>query len=137
MRQLSTIHLRIIEAEFGKLNTREVIVTEERVQHIRDHHPQDYALFTQYCEKTIVDPDAIIRDTRNPNTIFMVLRLDDINLNSIVRLSVANCDAPNLKNSVMTFYRIRNKNLIKLIEKNKVLYNRGLIWYTDSGESPK
>ena len=27
-----------------------------------------------------------------------------------------------LKNSIMTFYRIRDKNLIKLINKNKTIY---------------
>lgn len=33
-------------------------------------------------------------------------------------------DRPDRKNSVMTFYRIRERNLKKLMEKNRLLYSR-------------
>lgn len=113
-----------IEAEFGELNTREIILTNERVLHIKEHHPQDYTLFKEYGQKTVMDPDIIVRDMKNEGTVFMITRLEKTNLNAIIRLSVANSDNPGLLNSIMTFYRIRTKNLVKLMEKHKVLYNR-------------
>ena len=58
-------------------------------------------------------------------TVFMVLKLEQINMNAIVRLSVSGVDDNRLKNSVMTFYRLRAKNLMKLMAKHKVLYIRG------------
>ena len=118
LRQLSA------KSEYGELNTSEVIITDERVQHIQEHHPADYGLFEKYGKKTIEAPDIIIRDIKNESTAFLVLKLDEINLNTIVRLSVANTDSPEHRNSVMTFYRIRTKNLEKLVARHKVLYKR-------------
>ena len=51
----------------------------------------------------------------------MVKRLPETNLNVVVRLALET-DEKGLKNSVMTFYRIRNSNLKKLRKKNKILY---------------
>ena len=81
-------------------------------------------MFEKYGKKTIEAPDIIIRDIKNESTAFLVLKLDEINLNTIVRLSVANTDSPEHRNSVMTFYRIRTKNLEKLMARHKVLYKR-------------
>ncbi len=53
----------------------------------------------------------------------MVKRLQNTNLNVVARL-VLDDDDEKRKNSVMTFYRIRNKNLMKLENKNKLLYKR-------------
>lgn len=121
---LCLLEAEVFEKEFGKLNTDEVVITNERMRHIREHHPMDYALFEEYGKKTVEAPDIIIRDIKKEGTVFMVLRMDSINLNTVVRLSVARTDSPEHKNSVMTFYRIRSKNLTKLLEKHKVLYNR-------------
>lgn len=137
VQQLCELKPDVLEEEFGKLNTTEVVLTDERIQHIRDHHPQDYELFEAYGIKTITEPDAIIRDMEHDNTVFMVSRLENTNLNAIVRLSVSDIDSSQLKNSVMTFYRIRTKNLVKLMKKHKVLYNRDKIWYNSNGEEPK
>lgn len=46
----------------------------------------------------------------------MVKKLPETNLNVVVRV-VLETDDNKLKNSVMTFYRIRERNLKKLIEK--------------------
>ncbi len=51
------------------------------------------------------------------------MKLPETNLNVVVRV-VLETDDNNLKNSVMTFYRIRDKNLKKLIEKNRLLYKK-------------
>ena len=53
----------------------------------------------------------------------MVKKLPETNLNVVVRV-VLETDSSKLKNSVMTFYRIREKNLQKLIEKNGILSKR-------------
>lgn len=50
----------------------------------------------------------------------MIKRLTDTNLNVIVRVALER-DNGKLKNSVMTFYRIREKNLEKLLRRNKIL----------------
>lgn len=53
----------------------------------------------------------------------MIKKLEDTNLNVVLRL-VLELDDRKLKNSVMTFWRIRNKNLQKMIEKNEIIYKK-------------
>ena len=68
-------------------------------------------------------PDLLILDEKHVGTIFAVRRLTETNLNVVVRLALE-IDKNDYKNSVMTFYRLRDKNLKKLLEKNRLLYSR-------------
>lgn len=122
-KNLGKIDIQPLEAEFGKLRTDEIIVTDERIEHIKIRHPEDFELFEKYGVEVVTKPDIIIKDRKNNGTVFMVKKLEDTNLNVVVRL-VLETDNKNFKNSVMTFYRIRQKNLYKLEKKNKVLYKR-------------
>ena len=47
--------------------------------------------------------------------------MEDTNVNVVVKIATQE-DQQHPKNSVMTSYRIRDKNLKKLEKKNKVLY---------------
>ncbi len=122
-RTLGKIKLDPVEKEFGKIMTDEIVVTDERLAHIRERHPDDYDLFERYGVDCVSDPNLIIRDKNNFGTVFMVKKLPDTNLNVVVRVALET-DKNGLKNSVMTCYRIRDKNLKKLIEKNRVLYKK-------------
>lgn len=122
VKELGRLNTSLLEEAFGHLRTDEVVITPERAEHIRVRHPQDYELFRQYGKATVEQPDLLIRDLKNKGTVFAVKKLPDTNLNVILRL-VLEEDAPQLKNSVMTFYRIREKNLKKLIAKNQLLYS--------------
>lgn len=121
--ELGRMNTRLLGNEFGKLQTDEIIVTSERIEHIIKNHPEDYELFIKYGVQTIESPDVVIKDSKNAGTVFMIKKLPETNLNVVVRL-VLDTDDPKRKNSVMTFYRIRNKNLVKLENKNKVLYKK-------------
>lgn len=121
--QLGKINTTPLEKEFGKLKTDEIIITNERIGHIKNRHPEDFLLFEKYGVQTVENPDTIIKDCKNKSTVFMVKKLPDTNLNVVARL-VVDDDNENLKNSVMTFYRIRNRNLEKLANKNKILYKK-------------
>ncbi len=110
-----------LEPIFGKLQTTEVVVTDERIAHIKERHPEDYCLFEAYGCETVLSPDLLIQDSKHTGTVFAVKKLPETNLNVVLRL-VLETDDPDLKNSVMTFYRIRERNLKKLLEKNRLLY---------------
>ena len=120
-KSLGNINIFILEKEFGKIQTSETIVTSERIGHIKERHQIDYELFERYGAECIQNPDYIIKDNKNVGTVFMVKKLPDTNLNVVSRLAL-DTDKSGLKNSVMTFYRIRDRNLKKLIEKNVLLY---------------
>lgn len=112
-----------MEYTFEKIQTDEIIVTNERIDHIKERHPEDYNLFEKYGKESVSSPDLIIKDVKNKSTVFMIKKLPETNLNVVVRV-VLETDNSKWKNSVMTFYRIRERNLKKLIEKNGVLYKK-------------
>lgn len=123
IRSLGKIDIKILEAEYGKIQTDEIVVTNERLTHIKERHPQDYLLFEKYGIESVVFPDLVIKDVKHEGTVFMIKQLPETNLNVVVRV-VLKTNNSKLKNSVMTFYRIRDKNLKKLIEKNGVIYKK-------------
>ena len=119
--QMGNINLELLNNEFGKILTDEVIVTKERIEHIKNRHMQDFELFEKFGISTLQEPDEIIKDNKNKGTVFFIKKLPETNLNVVVRL-VLEGERTDYKNSIITFYRIRNKNLEKLGQKNKVLY---------------
>ena len=110
---LGTINAQLLVKEFGKLKTNSVIITNERLLHIQQNHPQDMDFFYKYATAIIQDPDIIIKDHKNPETVFMVKLLENTNLNVIIKLVLETNDE-DIQNTVMTFYRIRTSNLKKL-----------------------
>ena len=120
---LGNINTQPLEKEFGKLRTDEAIITGERIEHIKLRHEQDYPFFEKYCVKTLEDPDIILKDEKNMGTVFMIKYLSEININVVMRLALSE-DSEYLKNSVITFYRLREKNLKKKKKRNKILYKR-------------
>ena len=123
IRSLGRINISVLEKEYGRIQTDEIVVTDERIEHIKVRHPEDYLLFEQYGCECVVSPDFIIKDVKHDGTVFMVKQIQETNLNVVVRV-VLETDNCRLKNSVMTFYRLRERNLRKLIEKNGLLYKK-------------
>lgn len=117
------LNIRWLIKSFDGLRTEEVVVTEERLEHIRLRHPEDFELFQIYGKQAIENPDIIAKDEKHENTVFVIRHLPETNLNVVVRLAL-DTDEPNYKNSVITFYRLREKNLKKLLERNPVLYKK-------------
>ena len=54
---LGEIESALLQGYFGELRTKEVVVTEERMEHIRERHPQDVELFILYGKETVVKPN--------------------------------------------------------------------------------
>ena len=94
---LGSINTDILKSKFGKLQTAEIIVTNERLAHIQERHPQDYQLFWEYGKISVEKPDYIINDEKHEGTVFMVKQLPDTNLNVVVRVAL-DMDKEGLKN---------------------------------------
>lgn len=120
-KKIGTLNCVCLCQVFGLLQTDEVIITPERENHIKSRHPEDYALFEKFAKIIITSPDMIIKDEKHIGTIFLIKALEDTNLSIIIRVALET-DTPGYQNSVMTFYRIRDKNLKKLVRKNQILY---------------
>jgi len=73
--------------------------------------------------KVILNPREILEDHKNINTLLFIDKIEENNLNVIIKLSTVN-NEKHPKNSVMTAWIIRDSNLKKLRKKNKIIYNR-------------
>lgn len=120
-RILGKLKTDYLKSRFGSLQTDEIIIMDERLDHIWQRHPEDALLFEQYGAQAALDPDEILVDGKHEGTVFMIRHLPDTNLNVVVRLAL-DLDDTERKNSIMTFYRIRDKNLRKLETKSEILY---------------
>ena len=58
------LNTEFLEIEFGKLATNELILTDERDEHIKERHVQDYNLFHKCVYDVVNIPDVILRTQR-------------------------------------------------------------------------
>ena len=117
------INTDILEQEFGILATDELIITDERDEHIKERHADDYNLFRQCVLDVVQIPDVILKDSKNKNTVFYIKYIEETNLNIVIRLSIET-ENTGKKNSIITAYRLGTKNLKRFKKNNKTLYNR-------------
>ena len=116
---------KYFEKEFGPLKTTEVIVTYERIEHLLARHACDVSWFEEYAVSAIEDPDFILEDSEHKNTVLMIKCLENTNMNVAVRLALEEeNDEKHSKNSIMTFYRLRNSNLKKYKNSKKTIYKK-------------
>ena len=99
----------------------ELVLTFERKMHIKEHHMKDYVEIIKNLEETILNPDEILEDLKNDNTVMFNRKISKNSLNVIIKLSIKE-DERHPYNSIMTAWIIREKNLQKLKEKNKSIY---------------
>lgn len=107
----------------NKIVTDEVIMTDERIKHVKIRHLSDYEKFKDILSYAIKEPDYICKDKNNNDTIFMLKSIEDKNIQVVVKLQT-NTDLKYKKNSILTFWSIRKKNYEKVIKNNEIIYNR-------------
>jgi len=120
---IGKIDLNKIGKYKDKVVTDEVVLTEERRIHILGNHINDYEKIMKNINKVILNPREILEDHKNINTLLFIDKIEENNLNVIIKLSTVN-NEKHPKNSVMTAWIIRESNLKKLRKKNKIIYNR-------------
>ena len=106
-----------------KLVTEEVVLTNERKNHILEDHRKDYQIIMNNIKRVVLNPREILEDIKNNDTLFFIDKLEKNNLNVVVKLNTTN-NKRHPKNSIMTAWIIRDSNLRKLREKNKTIYKR-------------
>lgn len=104
--------------------TDEVIITNERIQHIKDRHPNDFERFYDYMPEIIRDPDYIIKANK-PNTAIILKEVvnNGKKFQLVLRL-VTPTDKINLKNSIITFLNINERTWNKYLRNKEILYKK-------------
>lgn len=104
--------------------TDEVIITSERIQHIKDRHPGDYERYFGYIKEIVENPDYILKANK-PNSGLLLKHIEDNgkNYKLILRLKTSH-DPDEYKNSVISFQKIEDKRYTRYVNSGKVLYKR-------------
>ena len=104
--------------------TDEVIITDERIQHIKERHPNDFERYSEYIRLAVEQPEFIIEANKNKENSALILKSftnKKEQFKMILRL-LTSTDDPKYKNSIITFMKIDDKEWKRLIKNKKILY---------------
>lgn len=121
---IGKINTDIYKCVTENIQTDEVIITDERILHIKDRHPNDFERYCGYMREIVEEPDYII-EANKPHTALILKKFSDgaETFKTVLRL-VTPADNPAIKNSIITFMKIDEKEWNRLIRNKKVLYKR-------------
>lgn len=104
--------------------TDDVIITDERIKHIMERHPDNFQRYCKYLTEIVENPDYII-ESNKPNTALILKEFitDEDCFKTVVRLTTSG-DNPEYKNSIITFMRINKKEWNRLLRNKHILYKK-------------
>ena len=116
------IDIEIYNCITKDITTDEVIITDERIQHIKEHHPNNYEQYYSYMRSIIENPEYII-EANKPNTALIPKSFSNGNetFKTVLRL-ITSSDNSKFKNSIITFMKINEKEWNRLLKNKKILY---------------
>ena len=109
-----------------KIITTELILTQERLNHhIYKYHEKEYIETKSYIKYIIDNPDYILEDNKNIDTLIYLKHIEEINKKArvVIKLATNKNDKIYNKNSIITIMRQRDKSWEQTIK------NRGTIIY--------
>ena len=107
----------------NKIVTQNVIITNERIEHIKKRHLNDYEKYINHISDIIKNPDYILIDKDKIDTLMFLKRILDNTKNIIVIVKLnKEIEKIEMSNSILTFWQIRNVNYEKMIKNNIIVY---------------
>lgn len=121
---IGKIDMNIYRCVSNNITEDDVIITEERISHIKERHPYDFEKYCDYLRKIVEEPDYIIQSNKS-NTALILKAFDeeDNSFKTILRLKTSS-DDPKFKNSIITFMRINKKEWNRLLRNKPILYKK-------------
>ena len=104
------------------IKTDEVVITDERIAHIKERHPSNFERYSHYMKEMLIRPQYILGDAV-PNTAVLLHEFADSaeRFRLILKIAVIGEDEYK-KNSVITFFKISEKKFKKYLRNKKILY---------------
>jgi len=112
----------------GLLNTKDVILTHERLRHITERHADvkwNSSTIVERLADMIRDPDAVYADDDKTKTVLYLKYFDGKPFQAIVRLSMGKEDGWR-QNSILTFYGL-NPRTFQQLAAHSLLYKKGVL----------
>ncbi|MCM1192014.1 MAG: PBECR2 nuclease fold domain-containing protein [Butyrivibrio sp.] len=104
------------------ITTDEVIITDERIAHIKERHPSDYERYYKYLKEIVEHPQYII-EVNKPYTALLLkeFSVGEESFKTVLRL-ITSHDNPEFKNSIITFMKINDREWKRLLKNKRILY---------------
>lgn len=124
MHYVGKINKDIYKCVTEDIVTDEVIITDERIQHIKDRHPSDFEEFVDYIKYAIENPDYIV-EANKPNTAVVLKTIEDVDKKIKLIVKIKSPSEPkDYKNSVISLWEIGDTTWRKMIKNKKILYKK-------------
>ena len=109
----------------NKIVTDIVVMTNERIKHIQTRHPGDYEKYFCYIPYIINNPDYILKDKDNVDTILFLKTIEEESkhIQVVVKLET-NKNQKEKYNSIITFWNMRLRSYMSIIKNNIKIYER-------------
>lgn len=120
MKKICDLNMDIYKCITLDIAAEEVIITDERIRHIRRRHPGHFDEIEPFLSAAIEDPDYILEDAPYTGLILKAIEPTDSRMQLVLRLHTS-ADSPGFKNSVISAWKIsasrwncylRNKNIL-------------------------
>lgn len=122
MQYIGKIDKNIYSCVTEDIQNDEVIITDERIAHIKERHPNDYERYCDYMQEMIANPDYII-EANKLNTAVVIKSFEDGDEKFKLILKIKTSYEPaSYKNSIISFWKIGDTTWDKLIKNKKILY---------------
>lgn len=110
MHYIGKINKQILGKYKKKIITDKVIITNERIEHIKKRHLDDYEKYIKYIPDVLYNPDYILEDRDNKDTILMLKNIEkeEKKIQVVVKLQT-NLKEKEKSNSILTFWQIRDR----------------------------
>ena len=124
MRFVGKLNKEIFRCISEDIRTDEVIITEERIQHVNDRHPGEHEKIKEYLKEAVENPDYIIAD-KHPDTglIIKEIKTEDTYIQLVLRVCTSK-DEIEFKNSVISLWEISERRLQNYLRNKSILYKR-------------
>ncbi len=106
------------------ITTDEVIITEERIQHIKERHNNDFLEIQPYIQDILSMPDYILADSKRENTGLILKQITENNglkVQVVLRVHTSK-DRKGLKNSIISAWKISDSRWNNYLRNKKILY---------------
>lgn len=103
------------------ITTSEVIITDERIRHIKDHHPGHFETIKPFLKSVIDAPNYILADAPNTGLLLKLIEEDGLRIQMVLRLHTST-DSPEFKNSIISAWKISEIRWKNYLRNKKILY---------------
>lgn len=123
VRYVGKLDRELYKCVTSDIATDDVIITSERIQHIKEHHPGHFETIEPFLQTAIVAPDYILKDAVNTGLILKQIEEKGKRIQVVLRLHTST-DTAGFKNSIISAWEISESRWNNYLRNKNILYKR-------------